>query len=155
MYNCIVWLDNRTSSIVESYLDLVPGRDFNWLKKRTGLPISTYFSVFKLKWLINSLSTVRDAIKENRLLFGTVDSWILWKLTGVHETDVTNAGRTLLMNIETLDWDYELCNFFDIPISILPKIRASSHNYGTIKFGAFSSVPITGQFIIQNNASSN
>lgn len=140
-----MWLDNRTTDIVESLLDLIPGRDFNWLKKRTGLPISTYFSALKLKWLINSVPKVREAIKSNRLLFGTVDTWILWKLASIHETDVTNASRTLLMNIETLDWDHELCEFFGIPTNILPKIRPSSHFYGRIRVGPFSSVPITGK----------
>ena len=127
-------------------LDNIPGRDLNWLKKKTGLPISTYFTAFKLKWLISHESTVKAAIQRGDLLFGTVDSWILWKLTGVHATDVTNASRTLLMDIETLVWDQDLCRFFDIPLNILPEIRPSSYNYGMIRVGSLAGVPITGWF---------
>lgn len=145
LYNCIVWLDNRTSDIVDSVLDNIPGRDLNWLKKKTGLPISTYFTAFKLKWLLTHQPEVRRALAENRLMFGTVDSWLLWKLTGVHATDVTNASRTLLMDIETLDWDADLCKFFDIPLNILPRIEPSSYQYGTIRVGAFTGLPITGK----------
>jgi len=139
-----VWLDNRTSDIVDSVLDNIPGRDLNWLKKKTGLPLSTYFTAFKLKWLMTHERSVREAFLAGRLLFGTVDSWLLWKLTGVHATDVTNASRTLLMDIETLDWDVDLCRFFDIPLSILPRIRPSADHYGVIQVGAFAGVPITG-----------
>ena len=78
-------------------------------KSKTGLPISTYFSALKIKWLIDNVDGVKDAIKSNNLLFGTIDSWILWNLTGNHFTDVTNASRTLLMDIETLQWDESLC----------------------------------------------
>lgn len=92
------------------------------------------------------------AIEAGNLLFGTVDSWILWKLTGVHATDVTNASRTLLMDIETLEWDQDLCRFFGIPLSILPDIRPSSYNYGIIKVGDFEGVPITGVIGDQNAA---
>lgn len=87
LYNVIVWMDNRTKDIVDNMIDSVPGRDFNWLKCKTGLPMSTYFSAFKLKWLIDNVDEVKLALKENRLLFGTVDSWILWNLTGNHLTD--------------------------------------------------------------------
>jgi glycerol kinase len=87
---------------------------------------------------------VRNAIKYNRLLFGTVDSWLLWKLTGEHSTDVTNASRTLLMDIETLEWDQYLLDFFDIPKKILPKIKSSSEFFGNISDGSFKGVPITG-----------
>ena len=144
LYNCIVWLDNRTSDIVDSVLDNIPGRDLNWLKEKTGLPISTYFTAFKLKWLLTHEPAVKEAIKKGTLMFGTVDSWLLWKLTGVHATDVTNASRTLLMDIESLEWDQDLCNFFDIPITVLPQIRPSSYNYGVINVGSLSGVPVTG-----------
>ena len=144
LYNCIVWLDNRTSDIVDNVLDNIPGRDLNWLKKKTGLPISTYFSAFKLKWLLSNQPAVKRALEDGRLLFGTVDSWLLWKLTGVHATDVTNASRTLLMDIETLEWDVELCKFFGIPMNILPRIEPSSSHFGVINVGALIGVPITG-----------
>ena len=137
-------MDNRTSDIVDNILDHIPGRDLNWLKKKTGLPISTYFTAFKLKWLIHNDPKVREYIKNDRLLVGTVDSWLLWKLTGQHNTDVTNASRTLLMDIETLEWDQTLCHFFDIPMKILPKIKSSSDDYGVIITGSLINKPITG-----------
>lgn len=144
LYNVIVWMDNRTKDIVDQMIDSVPGRDFNWLKNKTGLPMSTYFSAFKLKWLIDNVQEVKDALKENRLLFGTVDSWILWNLTGKHLTDVTNASRTFLMDIETLDWDKSLCKHFNIPLQILPKILASADDFGNILHGPLKGLPITG-----------
>lgn len=143
-YNCIVWLDNRTHELTDNMIDHIPGRDLNWFKSKTGLPISTYFSALKLKWLITNVAEVRTAIKENRLMFGTVDSWLLWKLTGEHLTDVTNASRTLLMDIETLQWDQYLLDFFKIPKSILPKIKSSSDFFGVIKEGPLKDLPITG-----------
>jgi len=133
---------------VDNVLDNIPGRDLNWLKKKTGLPISTYFTAFKLKWLIHNDSKVKESIKNNRLLFGTVDSWLLWKLTRQHLTDVTNASRTLLMDIETLEWDQTLCHFFNIPMNILPQIKASSDYFGEIICGSLKGVPITGLFSI-------
>lgn len=144
LYNVIVWMDNRTKDLVDDIIDSVPGRDFNWLKDKTGLPMSTYFSAFKLKWLIDNVEAVKQALKENRLLFGTVDTWILWNLTGNHLTDVTNASRTFLMDIETLNWDKSLCNHFGIPMNILPKILSSADDFGLIKHGPLRGLPITG-----------
>lgn len=143
-YNCIVWLDNRTTELVDQILDRIPGRDSNYFKDKTGLPISTYFSALKLKWLIQHVLEVRRGIHDGRLLFGTVDSWILWKLTGgCHYTDVTNAARTLLMDLHTLDWDKSMCEFFDIPSVILPQIKPSGYNFGPMKIGALKGTPIT------------
>lgn len=147
-YNCIVWLDNRTSDLVDHMLDHIPGRDLNWFKRKTGLPISTYFSALKLKWLINEIPGIAAAIAEKRLLFGTVDSWILWKLTGNHMTDVSNASRTLLMDIETLDWDPYLLDFFKIRRHILPEIKNSSDYFGEITTGPLKGLPITGTTIL-------
>lgn len=144
LYNVIVWMDNRTKDLVDDIIDSVPGRDFNWLKDKTGLPMSTYFSAFKLKWLIDNVEPVKQALKENRLLFGTVDTWILWNLTGNHLTDVTNASRTFLMDIETLNWDKSLCKHFGIPMNILPKILSSADDFGSIKHGPLKGLPITG-----------
>ena len=144
LYNVIVWMDNRTKDIVDEMIDSTPGRDFNRLKDKTGLPMSTYFSAFKLKWLIDNVGEVRRALDEGRLLFGTVDSWILWNLTGRHLTDVTNASRTFLMDIETLQWDKSLCKQFKVPMRILPKILASADDFGHIRFGPFMGIPITG-----------
>lgn len=145
LYNVIVWMDNRTKDLVDQMIDSIPGRDLNWLKDKTGLPMSTYFSAFKLKWLIDNIRPVQEALKEDRLLFGTVDSWILWNLTGgLHMTDVTNASRTFLMDLETLDWDRTLCDLFHIPQKILPKILASADQFGCVSTGPLKGLPITG-----------
>lgn len=145
LYNVIVWMDNRTKDLVDQMIDYIPGRDLNWLKDKTGLPMSTYFSAFKLKWLIDNIRPVQEALREDRLLFGTVDSWILWNLTGgLHMTDVTNASRTFLMDLETLDWDRTLCDLFHIPQKILPKILASADQFGCVKTGPLKGLPITG-----------
>uniref|UniRef100_A0A6I8SNB7 glycerol kinase n=1 Tax=Xenopus tropicalis TaxID=8364 RepID=A0A6I8SNB7_XENTR len=116
---------------------------------RTGLPLSTYFSAVKIRWLLDNVEEIRHAVSEGRAMFGTVDSWIIWSLTGaknggVHCTDVTNASRTMLFNIHTLEWDTELCQFFDIPMELLPKVRSSSEIYGLMKSGALTGVPISG-----------
>lgn len=144
LYNVIVWMDNRTKEIVDKMIDKVPGRDFNHLKDKTGLPMSTYFSAFKLKWLIDNVEAVRRARDDNTLKFGTVDSWILWNLTGKHLTDVSNASRTFLMDIETLQWDKSLCKQFDIPMQILPTILSSADDFGHIQHGHLKGLPITG-----------
>ncbi|CAG2168033.1 unnamed protein product, partial [Oppiella nova] len=151
-YNCIVWLDNRTNDLVEKIIDDLPGRDINWLKNKTGLPISTYFSAPKLRWLIDNEPTIAQAIKEERLLFGTIDTWLLWKLTGHHMTDVTNASRTLLMDIETCEWDPYLLDFFQIPASILPHIKSSSDFFGTLNVTDLKGLPVTGVISDQSAA---
>nr|XP_023687560.1 glycerol kinase [Paramormyrops kingsleyae] len=155
LYNAIVWLDLRTQSTVERLISKTPGRNKNHLKHKTGLPISTYFSAVKLRWLLDNVPEVREAVQSDRAMFGTVDSWLIWSLTGgksggVHCTDVTNASRTMLFNIHTMDWDPELCQYFDIPMEILPKVRSSSEIYGlmkissSLKSGSLTGVPISG-----------
>ncbi|XP_055068993.1 glycerol kinase isoform X5 [Misgurnus anguillicaudatus] len=155
LYNAILWLDLRTQSTVERLIDKTPGRNKNHLKHKTGLPISTYFSAVKLRWLMDNVEKVHEAVLSHRAMFGTVDSWLIWCLTGgkkggVHCTDVTNASRTMLFNIHTLDWDPELCKYFDIPMEILPKVRSSSEIYGlmkissSLKSGPLTGVPISG-----------
>uniref|UniRef100_A0A671RGH8 glycerol kinase n=1 Tax=Sinocyclocheilus anshuiensis TaxID=1608454 RepID=A0A671RGH8_9TELE len=151
LYNAIVWLDLRTQSTVERLINKTPGRNKNHLKVRTGLPISTYFSAVKLRWLMDNVEKVHEAVLSHRAMFGTVDSWLIWCLTGgkkggVHCTDVTNASRTMLFNIHTMDWDPELCKYFDIPMEILPKVRSSSEIYGLMvsKSGPLTGVPISG-----------
>ncbi|XP_029613074.1 glycerol kinase-like isoform X3 [Salmo trutta] len=149
LYNAIVWLDLRTQSTVERLINKTPGRNKNHLKHKTGLPISTYFSAVKLRWLMDNVDEVAEAVLTHRAMFGTVDSWLIWCLTGgksggVHCTDVTNASRTMLFNIHTLDWDPELCKYFDIPMEILPKVRSSSEIYGLMKSGCLSGIPISG-----------
>uniref|UniRef100_A0A673BX16 Probable glycerol kinase n=1 Tax=Sphaeramia orbicularis TaxID=375764 RepID=A0A673BX16_9TELE len=135
LYNAIVWLDLRTQSTVEHLINKTPGRNKNHLKHKTGLPISTYFSAVKLRWLMDNVDEVREAVVSHRAMFGTVDSWLIWCLTGgksggVHCTDVTNASRTMLFNIHTMDWDPELCKYFGIPMEVLPRVRSSSEIYG-------------------------
>ncbi|XP_042612368.1 glycerol kinase isoform X1 [Cyprinus carpio] len=155
LYNAIVWLDLRTQSTVERLINKTPGRNKNHLKHKTGLPISTYFSAVKLRWLMDNVEKVHEAVLSHRAMFGTVDSWLIWSLTGgkkggVHCTDVTNASRTMLFNIHTMDWDPELCKYFDIPMEILPKVRSSSEIYGLMKIssnlksGPLTGVPISG-----------
>ncbi|XP_067297637.1 glycerol kinase isoform X1 [Pseudorasbora parva] len=155
LYNAIVWLDLRTQSTVERLINKTPGRNKNHLKHKTGLPISTYFSAVKLRWLMDNVEKVHEAVLSHRAMFGTVDSWLIWCLTGgkkggVHCTDVTNASRTMLFNIHTMDWDPELCIYFDIPMEILPKVRSSSEIYGLMKIssnlksGPLTGVPISG-----------
>lgn len=145
LYNAIVWLDTRTHSTVEEMLSKCNNNP-NYLKLESGLPMSTYFSAFKIKWLMDNVLQVKDAIREDRCAFGTVDSWLLWNLLGdksVHCTDVTNASRTMLMNLKTLQWDNYLCDFFGIPKSILPEIKSSAENYGVINQGCLKGIPIT------------
>jgi glycerol kinase len=138
-----VWLDTRTKATVDHYLE---SHSKDALQKICGLPISTYFSGVKLRWLLDNVPKVQQALKENRLLFGTVDSWLLYKLCkgNPHITDVSNASRTMLMSLKELKWDPELLNFFDIPASILPEIRSSSEVYGEINDGPLKGTPISG-----------
>lgn len=148
LYNALVWLDLRTQSTVEKLNKSISVSN-NFVKTKTGLPISTYFSAVKLHWLIGNVRKVQKAIEDGRALFGTIDSWLIWNMTGgvnggVHCTDVSNASRTMIFNIHSLQWDEELCNFFGIPMSILPRIRSSSEIYGLMKTGALEGVPISG-----------
>lgn len=149
LHNAIVWLDTRTTDTVQMFIQKTPGKNKEFLQHKCGLPLSSYFSAVKIHWLKKNVPEVAKAIEEDRCMFGTVDSWILWNLTGgsnkgIHCTDVTNASRTMLMNIDTLEWDPELCKFFGIPKKILPEIRSSSEIYGYISSGALKGVPISG-----------
>jgi glycerol kinase len=127
-YNAIVWQDTRTDRIAAA-LDRDGRGDV--IRQKAGLPPATYFSAGKLQWVLENVDGVRAAAQRGDALFGTPDSWVLWNLTGgprggVHATDVTNASRTMLMNLETLDWDDELLSFFGIPRQMLPRIESSS-----------------------------
>jgi glycerol kinase len=142
-----VWQDTRTSDFLNSLSETSKAS----ITHKTGLAIAPYFSGSKMRWLIKNVPAVQDAINDGRALMGTVDSWLLWNLSGgprggVHFTDVTNASRTLLMNLETLQWDEELLKLFEIPRSVLPTIKSSSEIYAkTDPSGAFgSAVPISG-----------
>ena len=129
IYNAIVWQCRRTSD----YCRELQERGLSELiKSKTGLLVDPYFSATKVKWILDNVEGARDMAKRGELCFGTVDSWLIWKLTGgkVHATDVTNASRTMLFNINTLSWDEELCELFDIPMSMLPDVKESSAIYG-------------------------
>ncbi|KAG8515186.1 Glycerol kinase 2 [Galemys pyrenaicus] len=148
LYNAVVWLDLRTQSTVEILSKKIPGNN-NFVKSKTGLPLSTYFSAVKLRWILDNVRNVQKAVEEGRALFGTIDSWLIWSITGgvnggLHCTDVTNASRTMLFNIHSLEWDKELCDFFEIPMNILPNVCSSSEIYGLIKGGTLDGVPISG-----------
>lgn len=145
--NAIVWQDTRTAE----FLGSLTSEQQKSITHKTGLAIAPYFSGSKINWLIKNVPSIQKAIAENRALVGTIDSWLLWNLSGgarggVHYTDVTNASRTLLMNLETLDWDDQLLEIFQVPRSILPTIKSSSERYAlTDPSGPLgSAVPISG-----------
>ena len=149
-YNAIVWQDTRTDRIA-SALDRDERGDI--IRRKAGLPPATYFSGGKIQWILENVEGVREAAESGEAIFGNTDSWIIWNLTGgrnggVHVTDPTNASRTMLMDLETLEWDDELLGFFDIPRAMLPEIKPSSTKepYGsTLENGPFGGeVPITG-----------
>ncbi|KAK6915086.1 Carbohydrate kinase, FGGY, C-terminal [Dillenia turbinata] len=149
LYNAIVWMDARTSSICRRLEKDLPGGRTHFVES-CGLPISTYFSALKLLWLLENVDQVRDAVKAGDALFGTVDTWLIWNLTGgveggVHVTDVSNASRTMLMNLKTLEWDTSTLETLGIPIEILPKIVSNSEVIGDIAKGwPITGVPIAG-----------
>jgi len=130
VYNAIVWQDTRTDEICNQ-LAADGGQDR--LRPKTGLPLATYFSGPKIKWILDNVPDARTRAENGELLFGNIDTWLIWNLTGVHVTDVTNAGRTLLMNLATLDWDDEILSLLGIPRAMLPPIRSSSEVYGTAR----------------------
>jgi glycerol kinase len=149
-YNAIVWQDTRTDRIA-SKLEREGKGDV--IRRKAGLPPATYFSAGKIQWILENVDGVREAAERGDAIFGNTDSWLLWNLTGgtdggVHVTDVTNASRTMLMDLETLDWDDELLAFFDVPRQMLPEIRPSSDpdRYGTTRpTGPFAGeVALTG-----------
>ncbi|KFB38191.1 hypothetical protein ZHAS_00005502 [Anopheles sinensis] len=144
--NAIGWCDTRTTAVVGGILQRVRGKK-NYLKSVCGLPVSNCFSAVKIRWMMENVEAVQAAIDNDRAAFGTLDSWIIWMLTGgpetgIHVTDVTNASRTMLMNLETCEWDERLCRFFRIPSKILPEIRSCSEVYGYINDGPLSGIPI-------------
>ena len=129
VYNAIVWQDRRTSD----YCDLLKKEGYSkTILSKTGLIIDAYFSATKIRWILDNISGARKLAEDGYLVFGTVDSWLLWNLTRgkVHVTDVSNASRTMLFNIHTLDWDDELLRIFNIPLCMLPEVRSSSEVYG-------------------------
>jgi glycerol kinase len=129
VHNAIVWQDRRTSGYCD---DLKKAGKGEVIRQKTGLIIDAYFSATKIRWMLDHVPGVKALAEQDKLAFGTVDAWLMWNLTGgaVHATDVTNASRTMLFNIHSLQWDEELLRIFDIPASILPKVCSSSEVYG-------------------------
>ena len=129
VYNAIVWQDRRTAEYCNQLKDAGKGK---LIRERTGLVIDAYFSATKIRWILDHVAGAGELARAGKLAFGTVDSWLLWNLTGgtVHATDVTNASRTMLFNIHTMQWDEELLQLFDIPAGLLPRVCSSSEVYG-------------------------
>jgi glycerol kinase len=137
VHNAIVWQDTRTDQICNE-LSADGGQDR--FRAKTGLPIATYFSGPKIKWILDNVDGVRARAESGDVVFGNIDTWVIWLLTGgadggAHVTDVTNASRTMMMNLETLDWDDEILGILGVPRAMLPEIRASSETYGEAKNG--------------------
>jgi len=147
VYNAIVWQDTRTQKIVDR---LAADGGVERFKPTVGLPLATYFSGTKIVWILENVEGAREKADAGELMFGTTDTWVLWNLTGgtdggVHVTDVTNASRTLFMDLETLQWDDEILKAFDVPRSMLPEIKSSSEVYGRVESSSLlREVPIAG-----------
>ena len=139
--NAVVWQDTRVADYIPEF-SREGGADR--FRAKTGLPLATYFSALKIRWLLDHLPGARRQAEAGDVLFGNIDTFLLWKLTGLHLTDCTNASRTQLMNLQTLGWDPELLSEFDIPRRILPEIRSSSEVYGTATLAAVRGVPVAG-----------
>ena len=145
VYNAIVWQDRRTSD----FCDMLKKQEglIDTIRSKTGLIIDAYFSATKVNWILENIPGARQKAEEGKLRFGTVDTWLVWMLTRgeVHVTDVTNASRTMLFNIHTLEWDKELLELFNIPASMMPQVKSSSEVYGHTKGTIFAyEVPIAG-----------
>jgi glycerol kinase len=144
IHNAIVWQDRRTASFCD---ELKAAGKHTLIQQKTGLVVDAYFSATKVKWILDQVPDARVKAEKGELCFGTVDSWLLWKLTNgqVHATDVSNASRTMLFNIHTLAWDEELLTLFDVPAAILPEVRSSSEVYGhTQNVLTAHNIPISG-----------
>lgn len=137
IYNAIVWQSRQTSDICEMVSDKK-----ELIHNKTGLIINPYFSASKVRWILDHVPGAQERAEKGELLFGTMDTWVMYKLSGgkIHATDVSNASRTLLFNINTMTWDEELCKIFNIPMQMLPEVKPSSCFYGT----SFNGMPITG-----------
>jgi len=146
IHNAIVWQDTRTDKIVDE-LSKDGGQDR--FRKTVGLPLATYFSGPKVRWILENVDGAREKAESGDLAFGNIDTWCLWNLTGgtdggLHYTDVTNASRTMLMDLKTLSWDESIAETIGVPMSMLPEIHGSSEVYGEVKSGGFAGIPIAG-----------
>ncbi|PDP88269.1 glycerol kinase [Glycomyces fuscus] len=148
VHNAIVWQDTRTDDLARE-LGGEEGQDR--FRERCGLPLATYFSGPKLRWLLDNVDGLRGRAERGEVLFGTMDTWIIWKLTGRHVTDVTNASRTMLMNLATLQWDPEILEAMGIPEGVLPEIRSSSEVYGEAR-GYLAGTPVASSLGDQHAA---
>ncbi|MET7992956.1 glycerol kinase GlpK [Amycolatopsis sp. NPDC005232] len=148
VYNAIVWQDTRTDKIVADLGALGGGQER--YRPKVGLPLATYFSGPKIKWVLDNVDGARAKAEAGDLIFGNMDTWVLWNMTGgvdggIHVTDPTNASRTLLMDLDTLQWDADIAADMGIPLSMMPEIRSSSEEYGKVREkGALAGVPIAG-----------
>ncbi|MES2277497.1 MAG: glycerol kinase GlpK [Bacteroidota bacterium] len=144
LHNAIVWQDRRTSGLCD---ELKEKGYRGLIQEKTGLVLDAYFSATKIKWILDNVAGAREKAAAGHIAFGTVDSWLVWKLTAgaVHITDVSNASRTMIYNIHTLQWDEELLNLFDIPCNILPEVKSSSEVYGETAGSVLAAqIPIAG-----------
>jgi len=139
--NALVWQDTRVADYIPEFSEHGGPNRF---RAKTGLPLATYFSALKIRWLLDHLPEARHQAEAGEVLFGNIDTFLLWHLTGLHLTDCTNASRTQLMNLRTLDWDPELLSAFAIPRQMLPQIRSSSEVYGAATLDAVRGVPVAG-----------
>ncbi|WP_031515078.1 glycerol kinase GlpK [Streptomyces sp. NRRL F-5123] len=144
VHNAIVWQDTRTDALCRE-LGRNVGQDR--FRRQTGLPLASYFAGPKVRWLLDHVDGLRERAEAGEILFGTMDSWVIWNLTGGvnggrHVTDVTNASRTLLMDLKTLQWDEKICASIGVPTAVLPEIRSSSEVYGSTDVGGLSAVPV-------------
>src|SRR5512143_2821312 len=145
VYNAIVWQDTRTDAICN---DLAKDGGQDRFRSKVGLPLATYFSGPKIKWILDNVQGARAKAEKGEVLFGNIDTWVIWNLTGgpnggVHVTDVSNASRTMLMNLETLDWDPDMLKVMGIPKAMLPRVMASSEVYGKA-VGSLNGIPVAG-----------
>ncbi|CAM3944948.1 glycerol kinase GlpK [Janibacter anophelis] len=147
IHNAVVWQDTRTQALVD---ELAHDGGLDRFKDVCGLPLATYFAGPKIAWILDHVDGARERAEAGELLAGTMDTWVLWNLTGggenegVHVTDVTNASRTMLMDLETLQWDEATCEAIGVPVQVLPQIRSSSEIYGECKPGVLNGTPISG-----------
>ena len=145
VYNAIVWQDTRTDTICN---ELAKDGGQDRFRTKVGLPLATYFSGPKIKWVLDNVPGAREKAEKGEVLFGNIDTWVIWNLTGgsnggVHVTDVSNASRTMLMNLETLDWDPDMLKVMGIPKAMLPRVAASSEVYGKA-VGSLNGIPVAG-----------
>jgi glycerol kinase len=146
VHNALVWQDTRTDKLVD---ELSADGGQARFQEKVGLPLATYFSGPKVRWILDNVDGARAKAEAGDLMFGNIDTWCIWNLTGgtnggLHITDVTNASRTMLMDLKTLSWDEEIAGIIGVPMSMLPEIRASSEVYGEVASGALQGIPIAG-----------